>query len=66
MPRTKKFVCICKPTPVLTDNDDSGSDTVNNLATTEQTESEEVLSKETVEKTRSMPRKSCLLKQKTH
>ena len=36
--------------PVLTDNDDSDSDTVDNLATAEQLETEEVLSQETVEK----------------
>ena len=36
--------------PVLTDNDNSGSDTVDSLATAEQPESEDVLSQETVEK----------------
>ena len=51
MPRTKKkYVCVHKPTPVLTDNDDSDSDTVDNLATAEQPESEEVLSQDTIEK----------------
>ena len=38
MPRIKKkSVCANKPTPVVTDNDDS--DTVDNLATAEQPES---------------------------
>ena len=51
MPRTKKeYVCVCKPTPVLTDNDYSDSDTVENLVTSEQPESEHVLFQETVEK----------------
>ena len=51
MPKNKKkSVCIHKPMPVLTDNDDSDSDTVDNLATAEQPESEEVLSQETLEK----------------
>ena len=58
MPRTKKkSVCILKSTPVLTDNDDS--DTVDNLATGEQHESE-VLSHELLnieKKKRGMPRR---------
>ena len=45
MPRTKKkSVCAHKPTPVITDNDNSDSDIVDNLATAEQPESEDVLS----------------------
>ena len=41
MPTTKKkSVCTCKHTPVVTDNDDSDSDSVDNLATVEQPESE--------------------------
>ena len=35
--------------PIVTDNDDSDSETVDNLATAGQPEFEEVLSKETVE-----------------
>ena len=45
MQRTKKkSVCFRKRTPVLSDNDDRDSDTVDDLATAEQPESEEVLS----------------------
>ena len=39
MPRVKKkSVCAHKPMPVVTDDDDSHSDTVDNLATAEQPE----------------------------
>ena len=49
MPRIKKkSVCALKPTPVVTDNSDS--DTADTLATAELSESEGVLSQETVEK----------------
>ena len=40
--------------PVVTDNDDSDSDTVDNLATAEQPESEDVLSQENVEKKKNL------------
>ena len=51
MPRIKKkSVGLRKPMPVLTDNDDSDIDTVDNLETAEQPESEDVLSQESVEK----------------
>ena len=67
MPRTKnKSVWIRKPKPVVTDNDDNDSDTVVNLATAEQPESEDVLSQETVEKNRGVLRVLYLLIQKTH
>ena len=48
MPRTKKkSVCAHKPTPVVTDNDDSDSDTRDNLTAANQPDSEDVLSQET-------------------
>ena len=46
----KKSVCPCKPMPIVTNNDDSDSDTADTLATAKQPESEDVLSQETVEK----------------
>ena len=65
MPRTKKkSVCTCKPMPVITDNDESESDTVDTLATAEQPESQDVLSQETAEKKKGMLRLPCLLTQK--
>ena len=51
MQRTKKkSVCIHKCMSVLSDNDNSDSRTVDNLASAEQPESEEVLSQQTVDK----------------
>ena len=51
MPRTKnKSFCNRKHMPVLSYNNDSDSDTVANVATVAQPESEDVLSQETVEK----------------
>ena len=51
--------------PVLSNNDGSDSDTVDNLATAEQPDSKEVLFQETVENKKGMLRMSCLLIQKT-
>ena len=52
MPRTKKkFVCVHKPMPVLND-DNSDCDIVVNLAAAKQSESENMLSQETVENKR--------------
>ena len=51
MPKTKKkSVCIRKCMPVLNNNDDSDSDTVDDLETAEQPESGYVLLQETVKK----------------
>ena len=50
MPRIKKkSVCICKCMTVLSDNDDSDSETVDNLATADQPDSEDAIAQETVE-----------------
>ena len=42
----KKSFCVSKPTLILTDNDNSNSDTADNLAIAEYAESEDVLSQE--------------------
>ena len=65
MPRTKKkSVCIYKHMPILSDNDDSDSDSVDNLANAEQPDSEEVLTQKLLESKRRVLRLSHLLVQK--
>ena len=54
----KKSVCIHKLTPVLSDNDNSDSDTIDNLASLKEVLSLLKLLKRKI----GVPRRSCLLK----